>query len=49
MIIQILSGYNNNNELLIQKFSSPPDQDGKGGYVGNDAEHKDYPEYKAGR
>ena len=49
MEIQILSGYNNNNEILIQKFSFLPDQDGKRGYVGNDAEHKDYPEYKAGR
>ena len=48
MMIQILIGYND-NELLIQKLSSPPDQDGKGGNVGNDAEDKDYPENKAGR
>ena len=46
MIIQrrgfVNSGYND-------KFSFSPDQDGKGGNVGDDAEDKYYPEYEAGR
>ena len=35
------SGYND-------KFSFSPDQNGKGGNVGDDAQDKYYPEYEAG-